>query len=101
MSLVLQQQSVIRYSWLRQKANAQSLARLEQAYQEDQLRIRAVAKSAGRFRRGEKSFEDEERSGRPAQNNFHEVVLFFLEEQSHSSSREISKAVCSPKTTIL
>jgi hypothetical protein len=39
--------------------------------------------------------------GRPPQNDLSDAVPRFLEKQPHSSSREISKAFCSPPTTIL
>jgi DNA-binding IclR family transcriptional regulator len=37
----------------------------------------------------------------PPQNDLGDAVLRFLEKQPHSSSREISKALYSPRTTIL
>jgi histone-lysine N-methyltransferase SETMAR len=65
------------------------------------MRVRAVEKWAARFRAGRDTVEDGERPGRPRQNGHDDAVLRFLEKQLYSSSREISKAFFSPRTTIL
>jgi hypothetical protein len=54
-----------------------------------------------RFRAGRKTVEDDERPGRHPQNGHGDAVLRFLERQPHCSSREISRALYSPRTTIL
>jgi hypothetical protein len=54
-----------------------------------------------RSRAGRETVEDDERPGRPRQNDLGDAVLRFLEKQPHSSSCEISKALYSPRTTIL
>jgi hypothetical protein len=61
----------------------------------------AVEKWAVRFRARRKTIEDDETPGRPVQNDLGDAVLRFLEKQPHSSSREIRKALYSPRTTIL
>jgi hypothetical protein len=76
--------------------SAQIVTRLEQGYHRDALRLRAVEKWAVRFRAGQKTVDDDERPGRPPQNDLGDAVLRFLEKQLHSSSREISKAPYSP-----
>jgi hypothetical protein len=101
MTLLLQQRSVIRCYCLRGKANAQIVTKLEQGYHQDALRLRTVEKWAARFRAGRETVEDDERLGRPPQNDLDDAVLRFLEKQPHSSSREISMALYSPRTTIL
>jgi hypothetical protein len=65
------------------------------------LRLRAVEKWAAKFRAGWETVEDDEKPERPPQNDLGDIVLRFLEEQPYSSSREISKALYSPQTTIL
>jgi hypothetical protein len=100
MTLLFQQRSVIRYYCLRAKTNAQIGTKLEQGYHQHALHLRAVKKWAARFRAGQEAVEDEERPGRHHQNDFGGVVLRFREKQPHSSSREISKALCRPRTTI-
>jgi hypothetical protein len=65
------------------------------------LRIRGEEKWAARFRRGQETFEDEARSGGPPNTDFTDGILRFLEKHCCSSSREIGKAQCSPKTTVL
>jgi hypothetical protein len=53
------------------------------------------------FQAGWKNVEDDERPERPPQSDPGNVVLRFLEKQPYSSSREISKTLYSPRTTIL
>jgi hypothetical protein len=53
-----------------------------------------------RFRAGQETVDDT-RPGRPASSDLSEAILQFLEKQPHSSSRDISKALCLPKTTVL
>jgi hypothetical protein len=101
MTLLFQQRSVIRYYCLRGKTNPQIVTKLEQGYHQDAMRLQAVEKWAARFRAGRKTVEEEERPGRPPHNDLGDVVLRFLEKQSDSSSRDISKALNSPRTTIL
>jgi hypothetical protein len=101
MTLLFQQRSVIRYYCLCGKTNAQIVTKLEQGYHQNTLRLRAVEKWAPRFRAGRDTVENDERSGRPPQNDLGEAILRILERQPHSSSREISKARYSPWTTIL
>jgi hypothetical protein len=101
MTLLFQQRSVIRYYCLRGKTSTQIVTKLEQGYHQDALRFRAVGKWPARFHAGRKTVEDDERPGRPAQNDLSDAVLRFLEKQPHSSSREISRALYSPRTTIL
>jgi hypothetical protein len=81
--------------------NARTLTKLAQGYHQDALRLRVVEKCAARFRAGRETVEDDERPGRPPQNDLGDAVFRFLEKQPHSSLREISKAVYSPRTTIL
>jgi hypothetical protein len=100
MTLLFQQRSVIRYYCLHGKTNAQIVTKLEQGYHQDALHPRAVEKWAARFRPGRETVEDDERPGRPQQNDLGDAVLRFLEKQPHSSSREISKTLCSPRMTI-
>jgi hypothetical protein len=47
------------------------------------------------------TFEGDEKPGRPPENDFSGTVLRFLERQHRSFSRQISKALYSPWTTIL
>jgi hypothetical protein len=101
MTLLFQQRSVIRYYCLRWKTNRQIVTKPEQGYDQDALRLRAVERSAARFRAGGETEEDDERPGRRPQNDLGDAVFRFLEKQPHSSSREISKALSSPRTTIL
>jgi hypothetical protein len=101
MSLLFQQRSVIRYYCLREKTNRQIVTKLEHGYHQDALRLRAVEALAARFRAGRETGEDDERPGRCPQNDLRDAVLRFLEKQPHSSSREISKALYSRRTTIL
>jgi hypothetical protein len=56
---------------------------------------------AARFRARRETAEDDERPGRHPHNDLGDAVLRFLEKQPHSSSCEISKALHSPRTTIL
>jgi hypothetical protein len=65
------------------------------------LRLRAVQKWAAKFRAGWETVENDERPGRPTQNDLGYAVLSFLEKQPYSSSWKVSKALYSPKTTIL
>jgi hypothetical protein len=81
--------------------NAQVVTKLEQGYQEDALRLRAVETWAARFRAGRETVEDDERPGRYPRNDLGDTVLRFHENQPHSSCRETSKALYSPRTTIL
>jgi hypothetical protein len=81
--------------------NAQIVTKLEQGYHQDGLRLRAVEKWAARFGAGRETVEDDERLGRPPQTDLGDAVLRFLENRPHSSSREISKAICCQRTTIL
>jgi hypothetical protein len=53
------------------------------------------------FRAGRETVEDDKRPERPPQNDFCDAVLRFLEKQPHSSSSEISKALYSPRATVL
>jgi hypothetical protein len=101
MTLLFQQRSVIQHYCLREKTKAQIVTKLEQGHHQDALRFRAIEKWAGRFRAGWETVEDDERPGRPHQNDFCDAVLRFVERQPHSSSRAISKAVYSPRTKIL
>jgi histone-lysine N-methyltransferase SETMAR len=101
MSLLMQQWSVIRYFVLCQKSNQQIAAKLGKAYGQDALCLRAVQKWAARFRAGQENGADDERSGRPPQTDSRDIRLRFLEKNPHSSSRDISKALFTPKTTIL
>jgi hypothetical protein len=81
--------------------NAQIVTKLEPGYHQDALRLRYVEKWAARFRAGRETVEDDESPGRPPQNGHGDAVLRFLEKQLHSSSREISKTLYWPRTTIL
>jgi transposase len=101
MELKIQRRSVIRYYCLRGKTNSQICASLTKRDGRDALRMRAVVKWAARFRDGQETLEDDDRAGRPPKTDFSKAVLQFLEKQPHSSSREISKALCSPRTTVL
>jgi hypothetical protein len=49
----------------------------------------------------EQAVEDDERPGRPYQNDIGDTVVRSIERQLHSSSPEIGKALYSPRTTIL
>jgi hypothetical protein len=99
-TLLFQQRSVIRYYCFRGKTNAEIVTKLEQCYYQDALRLRAVEKWAAKFQAGQETVYDDERPGRPPQNDLSDAVLRFLEKQPHSSSREISKAKYSPRATI-
>jgi hypothetical protein len=101
MTLLLQQRSAIQHYCLHRKANAQIVTKLEQGHDQDALRLQAVEKWAVRFRAGRETIKDDERPGRPPQNDLGDAVLRVLEKQPHSSSCEISKAIYSPRTTIL
>jgi hypothetical protein len=57
--------------------------------------------SQNRAEIGGKDVEDDERSGVPPQTDICDVILRFLEKNPHSSSRDIGKALFTPKTTIL
>jgi hypothetical protein len=92
---------VIRYYCLRGKTNTQIVTKLEQGYHQDALRLRAVEKWAAKFRAGRETVDDDERLRRLPQNDLGDAILRFLEKQSHSSSREISESLYSPRTTIL
>jgi hypothetical protein len=103
MTLLFQQRSVIRYDCLRGKTNAQMVTKLDPGYHQDAPRLRATEKWEARFRADRETVEDDEddeRPGRPSQNDLGEAVLRFLEKQLHSSSREISKALYSSWTII-
>jgi hypothetical protein len=101
MSVLFQQRSVIRYYCLRGKTNIQIVTKLVQGYHQDALHLRAVQKWAARFGAGRETVEDNEKPGRSPQNDLGDAVLRFLEKQPNSCSREISKVLCSPQTTIL
>jgi hypothetical protein len=101
MTLPFQQRSVIRYYCLRGKTNAQIVTKLEQCYRQDALGLRVVEKWAARLRAGRETVEDDERPGRIHENGLGDAVVRLLERQPHSSSHEISKALPSPRTTIL
>jgi hypothetical protein len=101
MTLLFQQRFVIRYHCLREKTKTQIVTKLEQGYHQDALRLQAIEKWAARFRARWETVEDDERPGMPHQNDFCDTVLRFVKRQPHSSSREISKAVYSPRTKIL
>jgi hypothetical protein len=101
MSVLFQQRFVIPYYCLRGETKAQIVSKLEERYHQDALRLRAVEKWPVRFRAGRETVEDDERPGRPSQNDFGDAVLRFLEKQPRSSSREISMAIHSPRATIL
>jgi hypothetical protein len=101
MSLLMQQRSVIRYFIFCRKSNQQIAAKLAQSYGQEAQCLRAVQKWAARFRAGKENVEDDERSGRPPQIDIRDVILRFLEKNPHSSSRDISKALFTPKTIIL
>jgi transposase len=101
MTLLSQHRSVIRYYCLRGKTNTQIVTKLEQGYHQDALRLRTVEKWAARFQAGRETVEDDERSGRPSQNDLGHAVMRFLEKQPHSSSSGIGEALYSPWTTIL
>jgi hypothetical protein len=101
MTLLFQQRSAIRYYCLRGKTSAQIVTKLEQGYHQDALHLRAVEKWAARFRAGRETVEDDEKPERHPQTNLGDAVLRFLEKQPHSSSREISKALYWPRTTVL
>jgi hypothetical protein len=101
MTFLFQQRSAIRYYCLRWKTNAQIVTKLEQGYHQDALRLRVAEKWAARFRAGWETVEDAERPERRHQDDHGDAVLRFFENQPHSSSREISKALYSPRTTIL
>jgi histone-lysine N-methyltransferase SETMAR len=100
MELKIQQRSVIRYYCLCNKTNEQIVAKLEKAYHHEGFHLRTVEKWAARFRAGQATVEDETRSGRPAETDLSAAVLAFLEKEPHSSARQISKALCSPRITI-
>jgi hypothetical protein len=100
MTLLFQQRFVIRYYCLRRKTNAQIAIKLEQGYHQEALRLRAVETWAARFREGWETIEDNERPVMP-QNDLGDAVRRFLENHPHSSSREMSKAIYSQRTTIL
>jgi hypothetical protein len=101
MTLLFQQRSVIRYYCLRGKTNIQIVTKLKQSYYQDALRLQVVEKWAARFRAGQETIKDDERPARPPQNDLGDAVPRFLEKQPHSSSREINRVLCSPRTTIL
>jgi hypothetical protein len=101
MTVLFQHRSVIRYYCLRGKINAQIVTKLEQDYHQDTLRLRAVENWETRFRAGRETVEDDERPGRPPQNDLGDAVLRFHEKQTHSSSLEISKALNSTILQIL
>jgi hypothetical protein len=101
MTLLFQQRSVIPYDCLRGKTNAQIVTKLEQGCFESALHLRTVEKWAARFQAGRETVEDDERPGRPFQNDLGDSVLRFLQNQPHSSSHQISKTLYSPRTTIL
>jgi hypothetical protein len=101
MSLLMQQRSVIRYFVLCQKSNQQIAAKRAKGYGQDALCLRAVQKWAARFRAGQENVEDDERSRRRPQTDIGDAILRFLEKNPHSSSRDIRKALFTPKTTIL
>jgi hypothetical protein len=92
---------VIRYYCSRGKTNAQIVTKLEQVYQQDALRLRAIEKWAARFRADRRTVEDDEGPGRPPQNSLADALLRFLEKRLHSSYREINKALYLPRTTVL
>jgi hypothetical protein len=92
---------MIRYDCFRGKTKAQIVTKLEQGHHQDALRLRSVEKWAARFRAGRKTVEDDERPGRPPQNDLGDAVLRFLGRQPRSSSREINRTLYSPRTTIL
>jgi hypothetical protein len=100
-TLLFQLRSVIRYYCHRGKTKAQIVSKLQQDYHQDALRLRAVEKWVARFRAGRETVEDDERPGRSPQNDLGDAAPRFLERPTHSSSREISKALYSPRTTIL
>jgi hypothetical protein len=97
----MQLRSVIRYFVLRQKSNHQIAAKLAKGYGQDAPCLRAVQKWAVWFCPGQENVEDDERSGRPLQTDIRDVILRFLEKNPHSSSWDSSKALFTPKTTIL
>jgi histone-lysine N-methyltransferase SETMAR len=101
MDLAGQQRSVIRFYCLRGKTNAQIEASLKKGYGVQALRTRTIEKWAARFRGGRFSVEDDSRPGRPIEIDLKTAVLKALDRQPHSSSREISKVLGFPKTTVL
>jgi transposase len=101
MALLFQQRSVIRYYCLRGKTNTQIVTKLEQGYHQEAVHLRAVKKWKARFRAARETVKNDKRPGRPPQNNLGDAVLRFLEKQRHSSSHTITKALHSPRTTLL
>jgi transposase len=100
MTLKMQQRSVVRYYCLLGKTNRQICAKLAKGYGREALHERAVERWAARFRDGQETVEDNDRPGRPPKSDFAKALVQFLEKQPHSSTREISKALCAPRTTI-
>jgi hypothetical protein len=92
---------VTRYFVLCQKSNRQIAAKLAKSYGQDAPCLRVVQKWAVRFRAGQKNVEVDEKSGKPPQTDIRDVILRFLEKNPHSSSRDISQPLLTPKTTIL
>jgi hypothetical protein len=83
------------------KRNAAIPVKFPKGNHESAWHIRAVEKWAARFRGGQNSIQDEARPEKPLETDFRNAVVRFLEKQSHSSSWEMSKALCWPKTAVL
>jgi hypothetical protein len=76
---LIQQRSVTRYYCLHGRTRAQIVTKLEQDYHQDALRLRAIEKWSVRFRAGRETVEDDERAGRPLQNDMGSGFLRFLD----------------------
>jgi hypothetical protein len=69
MTLLLQQRSVTRYYCLHARAKAQIGTKLEQNYHQDALHLQDIKEWSVRFRAGRETVEDDERAGKPLQND--------------------------------
>jgi hypothetical protein len=93
MPLKVQKRWIIRYYCLHDYGNPSIHAKLGRRYHEAALCLRAVEKWAARFRGGQETVKDDSKPGRPPKSDLGGAVLLYLDKQSHSSSREISKAL--------
>jgi hypothetical protein len=59
--------------------SSQIVTKLEQGYHQDALRLRTAEEWAARLRAGRETVADDERPGRPPQNNLDDAVLRFHE----------------------
>jgi hypothetical protein len=84
-----------------EKSNQKIITKLAKVHKQDALHLKSVQKLAARFRAEQKDMDDGNRPGERLQTDISNVILRFLENNSHSSSQDVSKALFIPETPIL